>query len=81
VGSLLFFAYKRAPTHLGVEAAVRFDARQLDLSRGEEPRLVLIHDFRLVVQDDIQEGTVDLQGTVIGNEPQFSEAIHEKTDA
>jgi len=77
----LFCAHKRAPTHLGVEAAVRFAGRRLDLSRGEEPRLVLINDCRLVVQDDIQEGTVNLQRTVICNESQFSKAIHEKTDA
>ena len=36
---------------------------------------------QLVVQDDVQEGTVNLYAAVVFNEPHFSKAIHEETDA
>jgi hypothetical protein len=35
----------------------------------------------LLVQDDVQERTVDLNPAVVVNEPQFSEFIHEHIDA
>jgi hypothetical protein len=33
------------------------------------------------VQDDTQEGIVDLKSTIVPNEPQFPEFIHEKVNA
>jgi hypothetical protein len=34
----------------------------------------------LVVENDVQERAVDLQSTVVVNEPHLSESVHEKTD-
>jgi hypothetical protein len=34
----------------------------------------------LFVQDNTQEGTVDLKYAIVMNEPQFLEFIHEKID-
>ena len=34
----------------------------------------------LVVQDNIQKGTVYVQFAIVFNEPQFSELVHEETD-
>ncbi len=36
---------------------------------------------KLVVQDDVQEGTVHMHSTVVGNEAQLPELIHEETEA
>ena len=38
-------------------------------------------DGKLVVQDDIEEGTVNLQSAILVKESQFAELIHEETDA
>ena len=35
----------------------------------------------LVVEDDIEEGTVHVQPTVVVHEAQFAELVHEETDA
>src|ERR1700730_9394880 len=37
--------------------------------------------MRLVVQNDIQQGTVDFDAAVVVNKTQFSEFVHEKTHA
>ena len=37
--------------------------------------------MRLLVQNEIQQGTVDLDATVVVNEAQFSTFVHEKTHA
>ena len=36
---------------------------------------------RLVVEDDVEEGTVHVHLTVVVNEAKFPELIHEETDA
>ena len=36
---------------------------------------------RLVVEDDVEEGTVHVHLAVVVNEAQFPELIHEETDA
>src|SRR5712675_2766750 len=33
------------------------------------------------MEDDIQQGAVNLQVTVVGDEPQLAELVHEKTDS
>jgi hypothetical protein len=38
-------------------------------------------DMRLVVQNDIQQGTVDSDAAVVVNEAQLSKFVHEKTHA
>jgi hypothetical protein len=38
-------------------------------------------DMRLVMQNDIQQRTVDLDAAVVVNEAQFSKFVHEKTHA
>ncbi len=37
--------------------------------------------MELVVEDDILKGTVDCQSTVVFDEPQFTELVHEKAHA
>src|SRR5689334_3931543 len=36
--------------------------------------------WRPIVEDDSQEGIVDLKSAIVTNEPQFSEFIHKKID-
>ena len=33
-----------------------------------------------IVQDDTQEGTVDMETAIVLNEPQFPEFVHEEID-
>jgi hypothetical protein len=36
---------------------------------------------KLVVQNDVEKGTMNVQSAVVVKEPQFAELIHEETDA
>ena len=60
----------------------RADDSCAGIARLQESRVPFFQNEVLVVENDVEEGTVDLQfvaGMII-NEPQFPEPVHEKTD-
>ena len=42
--------------------------------------IVALESWCLLVQDNIQEGSVDMEPAIVSNEAQFLEFIHEKID-
>lgn len=44
-------------------------------------RLELMFSILLIVEDDIEEGTVHVQPAIIVNKAELAEPIHEETDA
>jgi hypothetical protein len=42
--------------------------------------IVALESWYLLVQDNIQEGSVDMESAIISNEAQFLEFVHEEID-
>ena len=57
----------------------RPDKRDRPNRPNEQDRLAACFSILLVVEDDIEEGAVHMDATVVLQEAQLSELIHEKT--
>ena len=78
---LRFFSQAKGMT-AEVEKELRSKFRHLrERLDGLHATQVRDDEHRLVVQNDIQQRTVDFQATVVVNESELAESVHEKVDS